>query len=987
MALANYRFLPWTRRGLVKELVNPDPIVGSLPAGRGSIRVAVAVNHGAPIQSPAVRVYGPGDVTGFDTRVIVRAEPRPRTPDFEANYLAAVDFDTPDFPWMLTPAAPNVSGGVHKLRPWLVLVVLDRRRVELPKLKPGRQLPSVEVPQAAFAGELPDLDESWAWAHAQVAVAEGFSGDLAAEVADKPNQNVSRLLCPRQLEPGASYFACLVPAFNQGVVRGLGGEPDPQTALAPAWSKANPAAIELPVYYHWEFQTGQRGDFEELARRLEPFVPPEQLGYQKVYLHPEELELAGPGPSDPLNYSWVEGALKQPELPNTPVPVAGQPGAPLATLPAAIRSRLEERLNEPAASALGTPGAATQALAPPIYGSFPINEHQIRAAGPTWQYELNLDPRARVVAGLGAEIVRKHQEAFVQSCWEQVDQVLRANELLNRARFALEIGQRVFTRILQALPAAQLLSFGAPLLARLPFGTETARAAIRKSSLVATAFDPALRRLLSAERPVIKRALLRGGSREPHQKLDFVTALNTSAPDSDPSAFVPDGLSASRALERAADGCKGLDFRAVGLNVELDEKERADLVRSVALAAKVAARGYVPLRMRGELERTGVMLHEFGFFDAEEEEPKPVEPMRDKQIVARYQQAFALYLEQVAAKVPPVRSKFVELRLDAARQAFLERTAPTVAIPARVQGMLSLNGQAFSVVPGGPVHAPATHDRVMVSPKIEDALYGYLAEHDSERFLPGVGAIPVDSIVLLATNRRFVEAFLIGANHEMARELLWRNYPTDQRGTVFQRFWEYADAGHDVPEIHRFDPALGLGGNARQLAGGEQIVMLVRGQLLRRYPGTVVLAWRGELRDGRLQLKLNPGPGDVLAPAFSGRFAADFTFFGFALTPTDVANDSWFLVLQEQPGEPRFGFDTPESDRSPALNSWLDATWSDAGVLPGAFLTLAGSPLTGQTLGGVTFGRDAAHMAAVLLQRPFRVALDARKLLNELRKP
>ena len=39
----------------------------------------------------------------------------------------------------------------------------------------------------------------------------------------------------------------------------------------------------------------------------------------------------------------------------------------------------------------------------------------------------------------------------------------------------------------------------------------------------------------------------------------------------------------------------------------------------------------------------------------------------------------------------------------------------------------------------------------------------------------------------------------------------------------------------------------------------------------------------------------------------------------------------------------------------------------------------------GRTIGGIQFGRDAAHMAGVLLQRPFRAAFDAAKLLAKLR--
>ena len=68
-----------------------------------------------------VRVYGPGDVVGIDPRGVLRTDPLARTADFEPNYLACIEFDNPDFPWLFTPAAAGVNG---RLRPWLVLVVL-----------------------------------------------------------------------------------------------------------------------------------------------------------------------------------------------------------------------------------------------------------------------------------------------------------------------------------------------------------------------------------------------------------------------------------------------------------------------------------------------------------------------------------------------------------------------------------------------------------------------------------------------------------------------------------------------------------------------------------------------------------------------------------------------------------------------------------------------------------------------------------------------
>ena len=71
-----------------------------------------------------------------------------------------------------------------------------------------------------------------------------------------------------------------------------------------------------------------------------------------------------------------------------------------------------------------------------------------------------------------------------------------------------------------------------------------------------------------------------------------------------------------------------------------------------------------------------------------------------------------------------------------------------------------------------------------------------------EVFLPGVGMLPNDFIMAVKTNPRFVEALMLGANHEMGRELLWQGFPTDSRGTPFQHFWQRFDDEDDIAPIH-----------------------------------------------------------------------------------------------------------------------------------------------------------------------------------------
>ena len=46
-------------------------------------------------------------------------------------------------------------------------------------------------------------------------------------------------------------------------------------AMAPAWTltATAPTQVKLPVYYSWQFRTGEGGDFASLARRLKINVP------------------------------------------------------------------------------------------------------------------------------------------------------------------------------------------------------------------------------------------------------------------------------------------------------------------------------------------------------------------------------------------------------------------------------------------------------------------------------------------------------------------------------------------------------------------------------------------------------------------------------------------------------------------------------------------------------------------------------------------
>ena len=156
---------------------------------------------------------------------------------------------------------------------------------------------------------------------------------------------------------------------------------------------------------------------------------------------------------------------------------------------------------------------------------------------------------------------------------------------------------------------------------------------------------------------------------------------------------------------------------------------------------------------------------------------------------------------------------------------------------------------------------------------------------------------------------------MAGLNHEMTRELLWNELPTDQRGTYFRQFWDATsyiqgetkfnpEGLRDVLLLSQWNQTSGLGDNSPrpQLeANGEYLVLLLRAQLISRFPNLVVYA--AEATDtvpSTLSHK-------YAHPIFARNLDPDVAFYGFPLSKeTLLKGNGWYFVLQEQPGEPRF---------------------------------------------------------------------------------
>ena len=134
--------------------------------------------------------------------------------------------------------------------------------------------------------------------------------------------------------------------------------------------------------------------------------------------------------------------------------------------------------------------------------------------------------------------------------------------------------------------------------------------------------------------------------------------------------------------------------------------------------------------------------------------------------------------------------------------------------------------------------APRTsRSRSAIRPRFPQPMSEPLAALSQDWLLPGLERVPPDSVAMLEPNQRFIEAFMLGLNVEMGRELLVARLRRRRpRATYFRRFWRAVDP--QEPRRHQCRSRIGAnvhcGANADEQ--GKQVVLLVRSGLFRRYP-------------------------------------------------------------------------------------------------------------------------------------------------------
>ena len=896
---ATFSLSPNARAPLAVDLRPPQP-----GAFRRRANVAVEIRtDGASVgnESLSVELRGAGDVVGVDHRMIGRVEPTPGGRGFEPNYLPFVEFIDADYPWRYTM---DTSGG-DRVLPWLALIALRPGEFEFVELG-GALLPVIRVlePRAS----LPDLSQSWAWAHVHISrdVAPGLAVDeLVRTHADAA---FARLLCARKLTDRTAYHLFLVPSYAAGRLAGLGlpVQPSPWNALA--WAAGSSDPVDLPVYFQSQFVTSAVEDLELLLRRLRPLPAPDASGVAVTRLARADDPGFFPDFSAPGRTFSVRHALARP----------GTELGPIET-PPALRPLLATALTAAVAAETPAPDgdgpdAEDPLLAPPAYGwrSAPTRDVRVgRAESNHWFDRINLDLGLREAAGLGAETVRRNQEALVRLCYAQHDEAVRANERINRFRLAATMAQRLVASRFNRLPADVALAAAEPLAPYQRVGEDrTIRDALGAVG-VPSAFASRDLRRQAAKRP----------TRGPSPTIRVPT-LPSGRPPTQPNAPLPPDVPA----------------------------ELARFIRDDLGAVEV------------------------------------FEPAR-----------------QPAIAIPVGRA-----------------TAAELVAPVRVTLVRLPRAKAADVIAGLSARERNVLAPVVRHPTPPVATATGLVRFAPDRILSGMTGLTENTVTLVEEHRPFIEAFLVGANHELANELRWRGFPMDGRRTVLTRFWDRGRAGTDptgadIPPVHLWNRAPGLNFPPHDDAQAD-LVLVLRSDAVRRFGQLVAVLNRAPGTTWR------EGEGTDHHPVFFGRLGADIAYYGFAIgrAAVEAALNRFFLLLFEPVGRLRFGLDVAtvrvrrerQQYRAMALPfalttlgrvlddtiplefvevppppptqipGWDDLSWSHVNLTDAGYLNVASTAVSvadGPDYWGP--GRTSATIARSLWQKPVAVVLPVRRLL------
>lgn len=814
-----------------------------------------------------------------------------------------------------------------------------------------------------------------------------------------PDLAYSRLISPRKLEANCAYHAFLIPSYELGRRAGLniGFEDIGQSDLS-AWADSEQTIF--PYYHRWYFRTANIGDFEYLVNLLEPKPVDNRVGVRNMDVQNPSPNINGIIDNELKGILKLGGALKVPDEnfndSEKEVIEKYENWDQKPLYPHQFQKDLARFINlnddyeeKSASEAINDANNSEEdndirvetvdgndpLITSPLYGQWYALANRLLykqdgteiANNANWIHELNLDPRYRVAAGFGTSVVQKNQEAYMEKAWNQFGDIVEANALLRRAQYSLKVSNVYHEKYLKKLAERNkehFFSLTTPLNKRILVSNKTLYYKLKSSLIPATTSSILMRKIMRPGGKVMKSLQLNYRVRSNN----LISRLNSKeilvAQPKQLSEVLVDYESISQNLQTSR---VSIGFVTKSLNKYPFIKYTPIATSTLLTATTAIINPTIPLlslmggllvasfigyqyleKKRGEISVVNMFSNRFSTKNSISDLPKSpnfkismtgekknlIFGLFESRESKRFKKALIdsnnLIQDSITYNIATDREK---LDIELAISQSLESTKPSKTIDRYVH-----NG-AIKLPTGISQQKSGNIFEILAFPDIENPMYKPLTNISPDLFLPNINYIGQNSISLLETNQKFIESYMVGVNHEFSRELYWRDYPTDRRGTCFRQFWDASDSildeetiisetrnikerlntedenlikkelekvrkekFKDIPKIHLWKKDTDLGKHDFREKGRdniEELVLVIRGELLKKYPTAIIYAHKaqwdttnGEI-DTSIARVLNPNYADaegnivkdiIKTPLYDAKVEPDIYFFGFDLT-------------------------------------------------------------------------------------------------------
>jgi hypothetical protein len=628
----------------------------------------------------------------------------------------------------------------------------------------------------------------------------------------------------------------------------------------------------------------------------------------------------------------------------------------------------------------------------PLYGTWHALTKRLLEVGDgfpddNWIHELNLDPRFRVAAGFGTGIIQKNQEKYMESAWKQVGKVIEANQRLRWMQLSHTVAKYLYSFHIKPMyknNQGAFLWLTQPVQARvlskgLTLNQEeellTVQHHVKTSKVPAAAFSANTRKLIRPNGR-LQKSLNFDPTTNPETSL--LEQINKDLALPAPVKKVPSEIMTTQDIVQAVkpklpqfllnwiEKYPWLKYLLMGialiLLILLGLFAGPNLFSLTPISVILTSTGiitallltYVSIRSfswEKQIRHADTMKEENQTPDAVDNLPKSadfhltipgqgisfVHGESDSDEAERFKSALRDVGELMQANMKAAdKPSPPRLLLEDISTAMLQTLDPEISMPKKMVATIAIPERIRKDF------VYETIKEAMAYPEIDTPMYKPLIDISADLFLPNINLIGQNTISLLETNQKFIESYMVGLNHEFARELLWREYPTDQRGSYFRQFWDTSgflfdpdqiktfineikqefntsdgkiileklrdkikEKLKDIPPIHKWSKFSALGDHDNREKPGDkeqEAVLVIRGELLKKYPNAVIYAHRAKWKpkegsttepDRKQERELvplpsgseeNPPRDTVKTPLYEAKVDPDIYFFGFDLT-------------------------------------------------------------------------------------------------------